>query len=547
MHARPVADEILAEKAIATVRNGLGKARLKNGGSKVKYMIGVDIGTTSTKAVLYDLKGNVKQSANSEYQLYQTEPEMAEEDPEEILAAVIEVLQRVVQGAKLNPGELQGISFSAAMHSLILVDHENKLLTRAITWADNRAAKYSKELLAQGVGQQIYAHTGTPIHPMAPLSKIIWLRNEKKDLFQKSAYFIDIKTYVFYQLFHVYRMEYSLASATGLFNIFTLDWDEQALAVAGIERSQLPKLVSPTASIQGLAEIYCKAIGISVDVPFIYGASDGVLSNLGVNAIDPGVLAVTIGTSGAVRTVLDHPVVDPQGRLFCYALTKDKWVVGGPVNNGGIVFRWVRDQLFAPEKTPVKQLQVPTYEALTQIASKIPVGADGLLFHPYLGGERAPLWNADARGSFFGLTRQHTRAHLVRAALEGIVYNLYMVVLMIEKVSGKPTHIQATGGFAQSELWRQILADVFEQQVTIPASFESSCLGAAVLGMYSLKLVDSLNVVKKMVGVTHVHTPKAENFAVYRELLPIWIRLAHAVSPEYSAIAAFQRKHLKAK
>lgn len=254
-------------------------------------------------------------------------------------------------------------------------------------------------------------------------------------------------------------------------------------------------------------------------------------------------MAVTIGTSGAVRTVVDHPVTDPQGRLFCYALAQGKWVVGGPVNNGGIVFRWVRDQLFAPEKLTAQQMQVDTYDILTTIAGKIPAGADGLLFHPYLGGERAPIWNANARGSFFGLTRQHTRAHMVRAALEGIVYNLYLVMLQIKKMSGGPKAIQATGGFARSALWRQMLADIFEQEVTIPQSFESSCLGAAVIGMLSLNLTSDLSVVKKMVGKTNVHQPNPANFAVYRELLPIWIRVGQSLANEYQNIADFQREH----
>jgi len=165
------------------------------------------------------------------------------------------------------------------------------------------------------------------------------------------------------------------------------------------------------------------------------------------------------------------------------------------------------------------------------------------LFHPYLGGERAPFWDAYARGSFFGLTRKHTRAHMVRAALEGIVYNLYVVMLTIEKITGKPKSIQATGGFARSSLWRQLLADIFEQPVTIPESFESSCLGAAVLGMYALGYVDDLSAVKDMIGVTHVHQPNEQNFEVYRELLPIWIRVSEVLEPEYKEIAEFQKRH----
>ncbi len=511
----------------------------------MEYMIGVDIGTTSTKSVLYDMKGKVIAYANSEYQLYQDIPDMAEEDPDEIFDAVIEVLGQVIRKGKVKSDEIKGISFSSAMHSLILMDKDDQPLTRAITWADNRAAKYSEELKENGIGAEIYAKTGTPIHPMAPLSKIIWLRHEEPELFKQTKKFIDLKSYVFFRLFGVYKMEYSIASATGMFNIFKLDWDKQALDLLQITRDQLPELVEPTDTINHINNRYGDLLGISSETPFVFGASDGVLSNLGVDAIDPGVVAVTIGTSGAVRVVVDKPVVDPNGKLFCYALTKDKWVVGGPVNNGGIVFRWVKDQLFAPEKITAEQMQVSTYDILTQIAEKIPAGSDGLLFHPYLGGERAPIWNAYARGSFFGLTRKHTRAHMVRAALEGIVYNLYVVMLTIEGVTGKPTSIQATGGFARSSLWRQMLADIFEQDVTIPESFESSCLGAAVLGMYALGYIDDLSAVKGMVGVTDVHKPNEKNFEVYRELLPIWIRVSEVLEPEYKEIATFQKKHNK--
>ncbi|WP_057873344.1 gluconokinase [Loigolactobacillus rennini] len=512
----------------------------------MKAMIGVDIGTTSTKAVAYDLQGNVQAYANISYPLYQDTPDTAEEDPEEIFSAVVEVLTQVTRKAALNPGDLQGVSFSAAMHSLILLDKDKQPLSRAITWADNRSAKYAQQLKENGLGEKLYQKTGTPIHPMTPLSKIMWLRHEKPELFKKAHYFIGIKDYVLYKIFGQLVMDYSLASATGLFNIHQMTWDAEALKTAGITAKQLPQLVDTTYQLHGLNSAYAKVTGIDANVPFVIGASDGVLSNLGVNAIDPGVLAVTIGTSGAVRTVVDKPTTDPQGRLFCYALTKDKWVIGGPVNNGGIVFRWVRDQLFAPEKITAEQMRVDTYEILTEIAEKIPAGSDGLLFHPYLGGERAPIWDANARGSFFGLTRQHTRAHMVRAALEGIVYNLYMVMLQIEGVAGKPKAIQATGGFARSELWRQMLADIFEQKVTIPQSFESSCLGAAVIGMLSLDLVDDLSAVKSMVGSTNVHQPNPANFSVYRELIPIWIRVGRAMASEYANIANFQRTHLAA-
>lgn len=495
----------------------------------MNYTMGIDVGTTSTKCVLYDLKGNVIAHADQGYQLYQTEPGMAEEDPEEIFAAVITTMEQVLKN--IDSQSLKLVSFSTAMHSLILMDENDQPLTRAITWADNRAVSYSDELINSGLGAKIYAKTGTPIHPMAPLSKMLWLKKEHTDLFNRAKKFIDIKSYIFFKLFGIYKIDYSIASATGMFNIFDLKWDPQVLNLFNIEETRLPEIVATTDSVTGISKKYGTMLGIGSTVPFVFGASDGVLSNLGVNAIDPGVVAVTIGTSGAVRVVVDHPVIDPNGKLFCYALTKDKWVVGGPVNNGGIVFRWVRDRLFDSKVS---------YDELTKMANEVPAGSRGLLFQPYLGGERAPIWNAYARGSFFGLTRQHTRADMVRASLEGIVFNLYAVMCLIEKITGKPVSIQATGGFARSSMWRQMLADIFDQDVIVPESFESSCLGAVVLGMYAQGYIDDLTVVKKMVGVTEVHHPNEKNIKVYQELFPIWQKVTQVLEPEYKKIAKFQ-------
>ncbi|WEG72487.1 gluconokinase [Vagococcus intermedius] len=510
---------------------------------KNKLMIGVDIGTTSTKAVLYDVKGTVKASANKGYPLYQEIPDMAEQDPDEIFETVIDVLTEVIRLSGEEKELISGVAFSSAMHSLILLDDQNQLLTRCLTWADNRSYKQADNLKDSAEGLAIYHRTGTPIHPMSPLSKMLWLKETQPDLYAQTAHFIGIKEYVFFKLFNQFKVDISIASATGLFNNQTLSWDNKILEKLGLHEDQLSELVDTTEQIRGLNKSYAEVIGLPETVPFVIGASDGCLSNLGVNAIDGKTLALTIGTSGAVRMVTDKPVTDVKGRTFCYALTRDKWVVGGPVNNGGIVFRWVRDQLFAPEKITAEQMQVDSYEILTQIAEKIPAGSEGLLFHPYLGGERAPLWDANAKGSFIGLTTRHTRAHMVRSSLEGIVFNLYSVMLILEELVGRPEKIQATGGFARSALWRQLLADIFEQEVTIPESYESSCLGAAVIGMKSLGLIADLTEVDKMVGVTKKHIPNEDNYGIYRELFPIFIRSSRLLQEEFSAISAFQRKH----
>ncbi|WP_251459904.1 gluconokinase [Weizmannia agrestimuris] len=509
------------------------------------YYLGVDIGTTTTKSVLFGEKGKVISMHHAGYPLYSPSPQVAEQNPDEIFRAVIDSMKTAIVKSDIDPSEIKLVSFSSAMHSLIAVDKDGKPLTNCITWADARAAKWAKKIKDEWHGQDIYRRTGTPIHPMSPLSKITWLRHEEQELFKKTFKFIGIKEYIFYRFFGQYVIDYSLASATGLFNLHDLDWDKDALHVAGITADKLSKPVPTTFSLTGLAPEYAVETGIPQDTPFVVGASDGVLSNLGVNAIDPGVVAITIGTSGAIRTVTDKPVTDPKGRIFCYALTENHWVVGGPVNNGGMTFRWVRDELAAAEVETAKRLGIDPYEVLTKIAARVAPGSDGLIFHPYLAGERAPIWNADARGSFFGLGLHHKREHMVRAVLEGVIYNLYTVMLALQEMIGIPKKIQATGGFARSDLWRQMLADIFNQEVVVPESFESSCLGAIVLGMYALDEIDDFSVVSDWIGATHTHRPIPENTAVYEEILPIYIRISRLLEGEYTNISAFQRKWVK--
>ena len=510
--------------------------------SQPAYMIGVDIGTTSTKAVLFEESGKVVTKADEEYPLYMPTSSIAEQDPDRIFRAVVQTLKRVMKQSAARPEQVLFVSFSSAMHSVIVVDAEGKPLTRCITWGDNRSADWAERLKRDMNGHEIYLRTGTPIHPMSPLSKLLWLRHDHQELFQNAGKFVSIKEYVFAKLFGEYVVDYSIASATGLMNLRKLDWDEEALDVAGVSRNQLSRLVPTTYALAGMNAVYAEETGLAGSTPFIVGASDGVLSNLGMNAIEPGVVAATIGTSGAIRTVIDHPSTDPKGRIFCYALTEKHWVIGGAVNNGGMLFRWARDEFAASEVETAKRLGIDAYDLLTQIVEKVSPGSDGLIFHPYMTGERAPLWNANARGSFFGLTMHHRKEHMIRAVLEGVIFNLYTVLLAMGERIGRPKKIQATGGFARSSLWRQIMADIFDQEVVVPQSFESSCLGAVVLGLYATGRADSLQIVSRMVGATHVHKPIREHAEIYHELLPIYIKIARSMEEEYEAIARFQQK-----
>ncbi|MTJ80348.1 MAG: gluconokinase [Telmatospirillum sp.] len=504
------------------------------------FMMGVDIGTTSTKAVLFTEEGRVVAQHAIEYPLFTPVPGAGEQDPETILEAVFGAVRHALDKADVK-GRISHVAFSAAMHSLIAVDADGQPLTRSITWMDTRASAWARRLSTDMDGHAIYLRTGTPIHPMSPLVKLLWLKAEHPDLFSRAARFVGIKEYVFYRLFGRWLVDHSIASATGLFNLADRTWDAGALAAAGITEDRLPTPVATTTAVMGLSAEAAERFGLPADTPFIIGANDGVLSNLGVGAIGPGQVAVTIGTSGAMRTVIASPRTDPSGRTFCYALTDRHWVVGGPVNNGGVVFRWVRDQLAASETETAHRLGVDPYEVLTRIAERVAPGAEGLLFHPYLAGERAPLWNADLRGSFFGLAMHHRREHMIRAVLEGVIFNLYSILPAVESLIGPTRRIMATGGFARSELWRQMMADIFNREVVVPETIESSCLGAAVLGQLSLGRIASLDAVTAMVGATHRHHPDAGAVAVYARLWPIFAALPAALSAEYSAITEFQR------
>lgn len=302
-------------------------------------MIGVDIGTTSTKAVLYQETGEIISTNHQSYKLYSPDIHTAELDLREILQAVVLVIKNVMETSQVDPNDISFISFSSAMHSVIAIDKMGEPITNCITWADNRSSDYAKIIHTQYDGNKIYQKTGTPIHPMSPLSQIMWIEHEKPELARKTKKYIGIKEFIFHKSFQQYVVDYSIASCTDLMNLQTFTWDEDALKVAGIST-----IVSTQEVFTGCSSRYAKQMGILPETKFVIGASDGVLSNIGVNAIAEEEIAITIGTSGAIRTVLPEPTVDPQGRTFCYALTKDQWVVGGPINNGRIVLQWVRDE-----------------------------------------------------------------------------------------------------------------------------------------------------------------------------------------------------------
>ncbi len=515
-------------------RPALGGVPVELKWSVILIVCAIDLGTTATKGMLVASDGRILAETSDAYALLSTSDGRAEQDPEAIVAAAFRVAARLCQ--TLAHGEVAAVSLSAAMHSLILLDEALRPLTPSITWADRRAAEVAFKLRRSAEGLAMYRRTGTPIHPMAWPAKLAFLRACEPDLFRKARHAVGIKEYLLLRLTGQLVSDQSIASATGLYQLARAGWDEGALAFAGIDSAWLPELRKTTDSICMNRES-CARIGLAHATPVVIGAGDGPLSNLGAGAIAHGVAALTIGTSAALRTVFAEPKTDPDMRTFCYVLTADRFVCGGAVNGGGVALRWARDELARTEKSSAEAHGEDAYAALGALADSISPGSEGLMFHPYLSGERAPLWNPDARASFIGLTLSHRKEHMIRAVMEGVLMNLFLVLSAIEATHTEVSRILAVGGFARSRIWRQMLADVFGRPIEFPQSQESSALGAARLAFYALGAVDSLDEYAAKEGEAGLCEPDAHASACYRRMHPIFDLVPSILAPVYHALA----------
>jgi gluconokinase len=491
-----------------------------------ELVVGVDIGTTSTKAIAYDVSGRVVASHAVACPLREPRPGYAEQDPQEILTAVLQTISRI---AARCGGQVRALSFSSAMHGLIGLDSHGSPLTPVITWADQRASAQAERMHTSAGGLALHRRTGTPLHASAPLPKLAWFGEEEPELAARVRYWAGIKDYVLSQLTGVLVTDHSMASATGLLDIHQLRWDPEGLQLAGISADQLPELVPTTTVLPGLLESTARAAGLAPTTPLVVGAGDGPLASLGLGAVRPGTAACSIGTSGALRVTVEYPVVDEKGRTFCYALTDRRWVTGGAISNGGLVLDWCGDAL-APEPGGQRA------DELLRQAADMPPGCGGLIMLPYLHSERAPHWTSLPRGAYIGLTSEHRRGHLIRAALEGVCQQLRLVLESV-CASGNEVHaIRATGGFARSALWRHMLADVLAMPVGFARSHEASSFGAALLGMQALGLIDSLDAAASLVEIHETIVPDPAAQQAYASLRPVFEALYDALIPTFQAL-----------
>jgi gluconokinase len=495
----------------------------------MKHMIGIDIGTTHCKAASISVEGKLLFEKKIVYSSAGKLNEQNEQDPDSIFNSVLELLQEIISAEKDK--NLLGISFSAAMHGLMVIDNKGKPLTPIFTWADSRSKNYAAELLQQHSAVEIYKNTGLPIHPMSPLCKIIWLRNEMPLIFQHAYKYISIKEYFFYKLFGKFIVDYSMASATGLFNIHKLNWYEEALSIAGIRRDQLSQPINPQHFETGLKDEYKKLLGLSDNIPFYVGGSDGCLAQLGCGAINAGEGSLTIGTSGAIRILATNPGIDKGSRLFCYALSNKHWVAGGPINNGGIVLKWFAENIL---QKPLQSAEELSWFSST--AQQSPVGSGGLIFLPYILGERAPMWDPDASGVFFGLRAMHQQQHMMRAVMEGISYALYDVMRALEETYGTIETLYATGGFIESEFWLQMLADILNKKIIVHDYADASAAGACFFAMYATGILNDFQKIKDFIPGGKIFHPDNKTHKLYQEYISIFLSLYPKLKKDFKRL-----------
>lgn len=507
-----------------------------------KIIIGIDIGTTGVRSVAYHAGLSTGTAiATVEYPLFTDQTGVAEQDAHSILLSTMAVIKRTIGELGENARYVKGMAISSVLHSFLAVSEEGSPLTRLMTWGDSRSQIYLDEVKELLNVEDLYHRTGCPIHPMYSLLKMYWLKKKQPDLFSKAACFGTIKDFVFHHLTNVRVVDRSIASGSGCYNIQTLEWDKEILALLGIDESRMVKVVSTT-HYEYLTEAAAQRLGLDHVVPVVIGAGDGMMANIGVGAIRPGQINITIGTSGAIRMASKEPRTDHKRRTWCYNVTDDRWMLGGAINNGGVSFRWARDKFAETEQRVADKLGLNPYALLTSYAEKVSAGADGLIILPFFTGERAPYWNANARGTMLGLTLNHDKRHIIRATLEGICYRMRSVLESLEELTGEVEQIRVSGSFTHSPVWLQILSDVLGREINVPDVDEGAAYGAAIMGFYALGDLESLDNASDLIGIRKIYYPNRENKAAYDRLYDIYLNTYWNLQEQFKAIADFQRE-----
>jgi len=505
----------------------------------VTHLLGIDVGTTGTKALLIDDAGSIVARATHEYPLLTPRPNWSEQNPADWWQATARAIRDALSASGVAAGDVAGVGLSGQMHGSVFLDAKGEVLRPAILWNDQRTAEQCAWITQKAGEKVVVEETCNPVLTGFTAPKIVWLRQNEPETYAKVRTILLPKDYVRYRLTGEFATEVSDASGTSLLNVKQRKWSKKMLAALDLTEEMLPKVYESPEVSGRVSAAAAEATGLREGTPVVGGGGDQAAGGVGNGIVEPGVISVTMGTSGVVFAYMDEPVMDPQLRThtFCHAVP-GKWHVMGVMLSAGGSLRWYRDVLGSEETAVAKRMGLDPYELITAEAAQAEVGCEGLIFLPYLTGERTPYPDPDARGVWFGVTLYHARAHLARSVLEGVSYGL-RDSLEILKAMGLPIkQVRASGGGARSAVWRQIQSDVFNSELVTINVDEGPAFGVALLAGVGAGIYESVQAAcKRTISLASQTHPIAENAARYERYYPVYRALYQSLREQFKSVA----------
>jgi len=503
----------------------------------MSYTMGIDVGTTGTRAVIVRPDGHVLGAATGDHQpMRMPKPGWAEQDPSDWWEATIQAVRAALEAASLTGDEIAAIGLSGQMHGVVLLDKAHAVLRPSLIWCDQRSQAQCDWITSQVGGERLIQLVSNPALTGFSAPKIIWVRDHEPEVFERSANFLLPKDYVRFRLTGEFATDVSDASGTLLFDVTNRRWSQEMLGMLDLDARLLPRAYESPEVTGQITRETAVVTGLKAGTPVVGGGGDQASSAVGNGIVLPGLTSATLGTSGVIFTHTDLPKLDPLGRIhtFCHAVP-GKWHVMGVTQGAGLSLRWFRDQFGASEAWLAHQTGVDPYELIIEQAAKIPPGSQGLLWLPYLMGERTPHLDAHARGMWFGLTAAHTRGHMIRSILEGVAFSLRDSIEIFKELEIPVEQIRVSGGGSRSFLWRQIQADIYGKELVTLRTSEGSAFGAALLAGVGAGIYASVEEsARAAIQIRESMAPQAANvqlynrqYQIYRALYPTVRELAH--------------------
>jgi len=496
------------------------------------YLLGVDVGTTSVKCVLFNQKGEIIASSRSEYALSMPQPEFVEVEAETYWNAFKDSLKNVLNKSKIDIQSISGIAVSSQGETFIPIGRDGKPLRKAIVWLDNRS-KMEADVLRKEFGvDTVYRITGqNDVIPTWTATKILWLKKNEPMLFERVHKYLLVEDYMIYKLTGEYVTEYSVVCSSLLFDISRRKWWSDILDFIGITEDQLPKLKPSGTFVGNITPEVAEEIGLHTDTIVSTGAYDQAANAIGVGNIEPGIVTETTGAALAIVATTDHMVLDPMRRVPCHHhAVEGRYFLQPWCHTAGALLKWYRDNFGLVEVEFANKIGVDPYDLLTLEASKAPPGSNGLILLPHFAGAASPEFNPSARGVLFGLTLYHGRSHIVRAILESIAYMLRSNIELLEELGIKVKEVRSTGGGARSRLWNQIKADVLQKPILTLRCEETAALGVAILAGVATGVFNSIReAVESMVSINEVISPSEANRDIYGRQYSRYVKLYRTV------------------